>query len=149
MTYDVYRDVDGNPVVITSQQCAAIRHALSVYTSVVLNEVEKHTNPNPAFYVTDEVLSTVALSSKSRLLGRMLYEGLPPMENAPPVLMAEPRYDLSPEFVECGDIWDHFDDNMINVRNTCNQERNHLGTQHSERRNGIVAIWPKVPKGSV
>lgn len=88
--WDVYRDRDGNPVTITPQQCEAIRHALRVWADVV-----RHEN----YYLADHIaeLSQHAWDAnlmKSCLMGRMLYQGRPPLDEKPPVVHAAPAYHL-------------------------------------------------------
>lgn len=78
--WDVYRDANGNPVTVTEQQCAAIWHAISVVDAV--RRAEGH---GP--------LSRAEIA-KSRLLGRMLYEGLPPTKTKPPKNLGGPDWAL-------------------------------------------------------
>lgn len=107
---DVYRDEAGNPVTITEQQCAAVLHALDVWSQIRREEGHWAKHPyavSPLKF--DETNSASrpwrsAEIAKSRLLGRLLYEGRRPMRVAPPVVMAEPAYWLvDPELCDrCG-----------------------------------------------
>lgn len=71
--WDVYRDKDGKPVTITEDQFRAIWHAISVVEMVRRSTGHQSLwdNPHPNLY-------------KSRLLGRMLFDGLPPTKRLPP-----------------------------------------------------------------
>ena len=71
--WDVYRDAQGNPVTITEEQMHAIWHAIRVVERVRRAEdyPSMWTNPEPNLY-------------KSRLLGRLLIDGRPPLDEKPP-----------------------------------------------------------------
>lgn len=92
-----YKDKDGNVVTITPDQCAAIFHAARVYESVIKYEQklaldgERDRLCNPAFNVRGAIEAS-QLITKSCLMGRLLYDGLPPLADAPPVLHAAPQY---------------------------------------------------------
>jgi hypothetical protein len=78
--WDVYRDVMGRPVTITEDQARAIWRAVHVWMDVYRHEKGKYPEfgePNLA---------------KSCLLGRMLFEGRPPLPEAPPLVMSAPAY---------------------------------------------------------
>lgn len=79
--WDVARDDDGNPITITPAQGHAVLRAMRV-----LKMVEKA-----------EGGSCDGIYEKSRLLGRMLYEGLPPTKTKPPFDMGAPNWNLLPE----------------------------------------------------
>lgn len=88
-----YRDPQtGDVVILTEVQCQAIWKALSVYWQVVHAEVDKHSNPNPAFDI--DVIAQIRTASKSCLLGRLLYEGKAPLVDAPPTSGAAPDYSV-------------------------------------------------------
>lgn len=74
MSYDVYRDDDGKPVIITPQQMRAIWHAITVQQSLASSDAPTH------------------LLAKSRLLGRMLIDGRPPFDTPPPLAGGGPDY---------------------------------------------------------
>ncbi len=84
--WDVYRDADGNPVTITPQQSAAIWHAVSVVEDVRESEGQRSLWDGPG---------GVDLA-KSRLLGRMLFQGLPPTRTRPPLNIGGPSWKLLP-----------------------------------------------------
>lgn len=95
--WDVYRDRDGKPVTVTPAQCAAIRHALQVYTEVC-------DAGGQGVFDSRTVLGILHfMNAKSALMGRMLYEGRPPLDLPPPTThMAAPAWhlydaDLCPE----------------------------------------------------
>lgn len=89
-----YRDPEtGQVVTLTPAQCAAVQHAFSVYNRVVQIELDKHSNPNPAFDVAHAYF--LATVSKSRLMGRLLYDGLPPLVDAPPIVDGGPDYSVA------------------------------------------------------
>jgi hypothetical protein len=66
--WDVYRDADGNPVTITEEQVHAIWHAIRVVEDVRRTEGSEPIGPGWEVNLY-----------KSRLLGRMLIEGKPPL----------------------------------------------------------------------
>lgn len=74
--WDVARDEDGNAITITEAQGHAVLRALRVLRMVEEAEPDSHTAA-PQY-------------DKSRLLGRMLYEGLPPTRTKPPFNMGAP-----------------------------------------------------------
>lgn len=88
-----YRDpTTGEIVTLTPAQCAAVRHAFSVYSAVIQTEIAKGSNPNPAFDPAGVYgLSTV---TKSCLMGRLLHDGKAPLVDAPPVAHAAPDYSV-------------------------------------------------------
>lgn len=95
--WDVYRDREGKPVTITPEQCAAIRHALAVYGEVV-------EAGGQGVFDSQTVLGILHfMNAKSALMGRMLYDGRPPLDLPPPTThMAAPAWhlydaDLCPE----------------------------------------------------
>jgi hypothetical protein len=83
--WDVYRDLDGNPVRLTVEQVRAIWHAINVVESVRSAEnfesLWSHPYPNLA---------------KSRLLGRMLVDGRPPTRTKPPRSWGGPDWSALP-----------------------------------------------------
>lgn len=98
--FDVYRNDLGQPVTITPQHCvgdakwrhqqfAAFLHAWTVRAELV----RRHKTPAEARLMND--LSNVANYSKSCLMGRMLYDGLPPLTDPPPLVMAAPDYSVA------------------------------------------------------
>lgn len=103
--WDVYRDAEGNAVTITEEQCVAIRHAVRTWAAVVAQEKQ-----GAEYGITPELAQEISNSfnsvyiSKSCLMGRMLYQGRPPLDEAPPVEYAAPAYHLTdPELCpECG-----------------------------------------------
>lgn len=80
--WDVYRDENGEPVTVTPQQLRAIWHAIRVWREVVTAE-------GKAIPFDDASLS------KSRLLGRLLLDGRPPLETPPPTWLGAPGYHLA------------------------------------------------------
>lgn len=73
--WDVYRDDEGNPVTITQAQGRAIWHAIETVNAVRKAEGVKSLweHPSPDIEM-----------GKSRLLGRMLYQGRAPLNEKPP-----------------------------------------------------------------
>ena len=86
-TYDVYRDADGNPVTITHEQMEAIWHAIRVR-----DQINERHHPNGD---RQGAGSGGVNWLKSRLLGRMLLDGLPPLPDPPPVRWGGPAYHLT------------------------------------------------------
>jgi hypothetical protein len=81
--WDVYRDASGMPVTITPEQCRAIWHAISVVEEVRYAEgCEPLTAGGQAN----------ANLAKSRLLGRMLFDGRPPTRTRPPLAWGGPDW---------------------------------------------------------
>ena len=66
--WDVYRDEDGEPVTVTWAQARAVERAMQVLVKV---EQQEGGSAKPHL-------------SKSRLLGRMLFQGRPPTRTKPP-----------------------------------------------------------------
>jgi len=85
----VYRDEDGEPVTVTPAQCAAVWHAIAVVEAV--REAEG-CRPLLPPYPEDQAVSLRAEIGKSRLLGRMLYEGRPPTRTRPPHYLGAPEW---------------------------------------------------------
>lgn len=99
-TLDVYRDEDGNAVTITPEQCfalmqgdpslltgdqaKAVLRALYVWATIRTKHSPTSSPPMLAY----------AALVKSCLLGRLLYDGRPPMAEPPPVHYAAPSYHL-------------------------------------------------------
>jgi hypothetical protein len=83
--WDVYHDRYGEPVTITPEQSAAIWHAISV-----VEAVRRAEGYEPM--ITDHGGQTQANLAKSRLLGRMLFQGLPPTKTKPPVVLGGPEW---------------------------------------------------------
>lgn len=77
MTWDVHRDHRGAPVTLTRDQIDAVLHALMVRDEIA---------PGAGNDYWD--------LSKSRLLGRMLIDGRPPLDECPPRYMGAPGYHL-------------------------------------------------------
>ncbi len=88
--WDIYRDRQGNPVTITPEQCAAIQHAARVWLEVARAEGYVAA---PAIEAAVRAVN-LAVVQKSCLMGRMLYDGKPPLDTAPPVVNAAPAYHL-------------------------------------------------------
>jgi 2-hydroxychromene-2-carboxylate isomerase len=86
--WDVYRDAEGNPVTITEEQCAAIQHAVRVWAEVAEAEGYYHA---PGIRALVEAFNRTVMQ-KSCLMGRMLYHGKRPYDEAPPVQYAAPAY---------------------------------------------------------
>ena len=80
--WDVFRDENGVPVTITPQQFGAISHALRV-----VGEVRRSEDP-------DAKEMRILDAQKSRLLGRMLVDGRPPLAEKPPEYLGAPGYHL-------------------------------------------------------
>lgn len=83
--WDVDRDEHGDPVTITPQQMRAIWHAVRV-----VNEVRRAEGYAP---IGDRGGWLPDLA-KSRLLGRMLIDGRPPLDEKPPDYVAARGYHL-------------------------------------------------------
>ena len=83
--WDVTRDGDGSPVTVTPQQCWAIWHAVEV-----VEAVRRAEGYDPM--ITSDVAQSKANLGKSRLLGRMLYGGLPPTRTKPPTEVSGPAW---------------------------------------------------------
>lgn len=81
--WDVYRDGKGDPVTISVEQMYAIWHAIRVVDRVRATEDHQSlwAHPHPDIEI-----------SKSRLLGRMLLDGLPPTKTKPPYVMGGPYW---------------------------------------------------------
>ena len=94
--WDVYRDKRGNPVTLTGEQLAAICHAVEVVEEV------RRAEGYPSLWDGPGKRPWANLR-KSRLLGRMLVDGRPPLETKPPGYLAACGYHL----VEPSD-WDHY-----------------------------------------
>lgn len=80
--HDVYRDADSNPVTLTENQVSAVWHAIHVRDLLMAAE-DKLGEDDSIFDL-----------SKSRLLGRMLIDGRPPLDEKPPRWMGAPGYHL-------------------------------------------------------
>ncbi len=87
--WDVYRDTHGQPVTITPWQSMAIWHAVHV-----VEAVRRAEGYEPM--ITDSPSQTQANLAKSRLLGRMLFHGLPPTRTKPPMELSGPAWWLLP-----------------------------------------------------
>jgi hypothetical protein len=85
--WDVFRDVGGTPVTITWQQVHAIWHAVRVVEQV------RQAGGERLLWQPGGAATELA---KSRLLGRMLVEGLPPTRTAPPRYLGGPAWHLLP-----------------------------------------------------
>lgn len=83
--YDVYRDAEGNPVTLTEDQVNAVIHAL-----YVRRDVAAETDPE-----SQQSGEGAYLLSKSRLLGRMLIDGRPPLDDPPEYFMGARGYHLA------------------------------------------------------
>lgn len=90
--WDVYRDAAGNPVTISVEQCRAIWHAIDVVNRVRAAEGHR------SLWIGS---SGVDLQ-KSRLLGRMLFDGRPPTRTRPPMAFGGPDWSA----LEGGDPFD-------------------------------------------
>lgn len=80
---DVYRDEQGNPVTIDKQQLQAIFRALDVVGRLRLVD--------PRF--EGKLMNSIDIR-KSRLLGRMLLDGRPPLPEKPEEYLGAPGYHL-------------------------------------------------------
>lgn len=89
-----WTDKDGNAVTLTSDQIAAVQHAVMVVESVRRQE------GYPSMF--SDVGSPTANLFKSRLLGRLLEYGKPPTKSKPPSEWGGPAWWLLPG----GDPWD-------------------------------------------
>lgn len=83
-----WRDAEGNVVTFTQDHCNALMRALYIYQSVV----GRH--GGQAFDVDEAITIMHFIRAKSCLMGRLLYEGKPPLVDAPPTVMAAPDYSL-------------------------------------------------------
>jgi hypothetical protein len=83
--WDVQRDEWGEPVTVTYQQCWAILRAIEV-----VEAVRRAEGYDPM--VTSDMSQSKANIIKSRLLGRMLYNGLPPTRTKPPTEVSGPAW---------------------------------------------------------
>jgi len=84
--WDVARDEDGNCIKLTVEQVYAVWHAIRVVELVRESEHYESLWNRP---------NGINLY-KSRLLGRMLVDGLPPTKTAPPESMGGPAWHLLP-----------------------------------------------------
>lgn len=91
-----YRDQNGHVVTITEEQLWAIWHAIRVVDDVRLNEGHRR-------FFDEDSPGGVELY-KSRLLGRILLQGLPPTKSSPPIEMGGPAWWLLPG----GDPWEEW-----------------------------------------
>jgi hypothetical protein len=78
--YDVYRDKNGKPVTITEEQMTAIWHAVHVVDRVRKDEDEPAVGQGFGQPPNDQWKIDLY---KSRLLGRMLIDGRPPLDAKP------------------------------------------------------------------
>jgi hypothetical protein len=83
--WDVCRDSVGRPITLTADQVKAIWQAIDVVEQVRRSEGFESLWRNPH-----------ANLLKSRLLGRMLVDGLPPTRTKPPTLGAGPDWSALP-----------------------------------------------------
>lgn len=90
--WEVMRDSGGQPVTLTWEQVEAVWRAFSVWNAVV-NQEQAERKPDQR---QNWIATNPANWMKSRLLGRMLVDGKPPTRTRPPVVAAEPRWDLLP-----------------------------------------------------
>ncbi len=100
--WDVFRDKDGNAVTVTWEQVRAIWHAVSVVEQVRQAEGHEslwHKPPRPDLdrHGRDVNYQTSAELAKSRLLGRMLVQGLPPTRTKPPTEYSGPVWAALPD----------------------------------------------------
>jgi hypothetical protein len=93
--WDVARDSDGWPVTITWEQVGAIWHAIAVVEAVRRAEGHESLYRAADGCVRDGVnYQTSAELAKSRLLGRMLVDGVPPTKTRPPRELGGPEWAL-------------------------------------------------------
>lgn len=108
--WDIHRHADGTPVAIdfdcqymtraslprplTDDELAAVRRAVEVHALVCA--AESDAQHKGALNDDGSFDWTAANAHKSRLLGRMIHDGKPPTRTKPPVVWAEPRWDLLP-----------------------------------------------------
>lgn len=81
--WDVTRDAEGNPVTLTPEQVRAVWNALAVVESVRRSEGHQSLWEHPQYDL-----------GKSRLLGRMLIDGRPPLVEKPPGYLSARGYHL-------------------------------------------------------
>lgn len=104
--WDILRDDEGNPVTITPLQMEAVWRVIRVWGQVCRKEESHQADGAPgADYL--EAAQIHANMAKSRLLGRMLIDGRPPLEEKPPHIMGACGYhlvepDLSHYYLEGG-----------------------------------------------
>jgi hypothetical protein len=104
--FDVLR-VLGKPVTITPAHCAgeaewtedqrrALLHAWGIRCVLVERHGRHGVRAKSRRDVENEItLINPANLSKSRLMGRMMYDGLPPLQDPPPVVGGGPDYSVS------------------------------------------------------
>ena len=78
MLWDVLRDEEGNPITLTPEQVRAVWHAIGVWRDVC----ETEGSPQADGWAGRKLINTADLA-KSRLLGRMLIDGRPPLFEIP------------------------------------------------------------------
>lgn len=83
--WDVYRDENDEPVTITQEQFQAIWHAVRTVQAVRYAEGAAPIGAHGSWH---------ADLAKSRLLGRMLMDGRPPLDEKPPRYVAACGYHL-------------------------------------------------------
>jgi hypothetical protein len=84
--WDVARDDQGNPITLTDDQVGAIWHAIRVVEEVRKSQGYESLWDRP-----------IGINlGKSRLLGRMLLDGLPPTKTKPPHHLGGPAWWLLP-----------------------------------------------------
>jgi hypothetical protein len=82
----MWRDDDANPITLTADQVGAIWHAIRIVEEV------RHSQRYESLWDRPHGINL----SKSRLLGRMLADGLPPTKTKPPMKGAGPAWWLLP-----------------------------------------------------
>ena len=98
MKWDVHRDQEGSPVLLTEEQCRAVRQAARVWFDVpdAATARRRREGPRPASTLESVREAAAALDgamiSKSCLMGRMLCAVRPPLPEPPPVVSAAPAY---------------------------------------------------------
>lgn len=104
--WDVYRDADGNAVTVpcdyghydgelSDEQLLAVHHATRVWREVCSREGSPQADG--AFSEDGPIASWSAPNvAKSRLLGRMIHDGLPPTRTKPPIAWGGPEWSLLP-----------------------------------------------------
>lgn len=99
--WKIHHDYEGAPVTLTVEHCRAIRQAASVWLNVVRTQhklADEGKGPRPAgtLKAVEEVVQALhsPALAKSCLMGRMLYEGKPPLPEPPPLVFSAPAYHL-------------------------------------------------------
>lgn len=102
--FDVYRDESGEPVTITEQQMYAVWHAFET-----VNKIRRDNDMRTLDGFTADGSQSGSIrieASKSRLLGRMLFEGKAPLQDPPPNFLSGGWWEVVEEgHVGLSDTW--------------------------------------------